>query len=318
MRRIAMFSVAFATSLALTGPAMGAPAFPAQIPLPDGSFPEGIAVGHGHDFYVGSLLDGALYKGDLRAGDGEVIAPGADGRVVAGLSFDRRSGLVWGVGFDQGAGAILAFDGVTGALVHTIAVAGAGFLNDVVVARDALYVSDSLASVLWVVPLTGRGAPVGAATARTLSGDFEFVSEGALPINLNGIDVTPDGKTLIAVHTTLGVLYRIEPTTGVASEVDLGGSTVPTGDGIVLHGRTLYVVQNFLNQVAIVQLDPGFETGALVGTITSDLFRVPTTAARFGSGLYLINARFDDAFPPFLGGDPGAGLSYDVVRVQLR
>jgi hypothetical protein len=300
------------------GPAVGAPAFPDRIPVPDGFFPEGIAVGHGHDFYVGSLLDGALYKGDLRTGDGVVLAPGADGRVVVGLSFDRRSGLVWGVGFDQGAGAILAFDGATGALVHAIAVPDAGFLNDVVAAHGALYVTDSLAGVLWVVSLTNRGAPVGPATALPLAGDFEFVAEGELPINLNGIDITPDGKTLIAAHTTLGVLYRIEPTTGVASEIDLGGATVPFGDGIVLHGKTVYVVQNFPNQVAVVQLDPRFETGALIDTITSDLFRVPTTAARFGDGLYLVNARFDEAFPPFLGGDPGAGLSYDVVRVRGR
>lgn len=318
MRRLALFSVVLATSLALMGPAVGAPVFPDQIPVPDGFFPEGIAVGHGHDFYVGSLLDGALYKGDLRTGDGAVIAPGADGRVVAGLSFDRRSGLVWGVGFDQGAGAILAFDGATGALVHAIAVPDAAFLNDVVAARDALYVTDSLAGVLWVVPLTNRGAPVGPATALPLSGDFEFVTEGEFPINLNGIDVTSTDKTLIAVHTTLGVLYRIDPRTGVASQIDLGGATVPSGDGIVVHGKTVYVVQNFLNQVAVVQLDPGFVTGTLVDTITSDLFRVPTTAAKFGNGLYLINARFDEAFPPFLGGDPGAGLSYDVVRVQRR
>jgi len=318
MRRLALFSVVLTTSLALMGPAVGAPAFPDQIPVPDGFFPEGIAVGHGHDFYVGSLLDGALYKGHLGTGDGAVLAPGAEGRVVAGLSFDRRSGLVWGVGFDQGAGAILAFDGATGTLVHAIAVPDAAFLNDVVAARDALYVTDSLAGVLWVVSLTNRGAPVGPATALPLSGDFEFVTEGELPVNLNGIDVAPHGKTLIAVHTTLGVLYRIDPTTGVASEIDLGGATVPSGDGIVVHGRTVYVVQNFLNQVAVVQLDPGLETGALVDTITSDLFRVPATAARFGNGLYLINARFDEAFPPFLGGDPGAGLSYDVVRVQRR
>jgi sugar lactone lactonase YvrE len=318
MRRLALSAVVLATSLALVGPAVGAPAFPDQIPVPDGFFPEGIAVGHGHDFYVGSLRDGALYEGDLRTGDGAVLAPGVDGRVVAGLSFDRRSGLVWGVGSDQGTGAILAFDGETGALVHAIAVPDAAFLNDVVVARDALYITDSLASVLWVVPLTNRGAPVGPATALPLSGDFEFVSEGPLPVNLNGIDVTPDGATLIAAHTTLGVLYRIDPATGVATEIDLGGATVPSGDGIVLHGRTLYVVQNFLNQVAVVQLDPGLATGALVDTITSDLFRVPATAASFGNGLYLINARFDEAFPPFLGGDPGVSLSYDVVRVERR
>jgi sugar lactone lactonase YvrE len=322
MRRLILVSLASAISLALIGPVAGAPAFPDQIPVPDGFFPEGIAVGHGHDFYVGSLLDGALYKGDLRTGDGAVLAPGADGRVVAGLSFDRRSGLVWGVGVDQGAGAILGFDGETGALVHAIAVPDAAFLNDVVAARDALYVTDSLADLLWVVPLTNRGTPAGPAAGLPLSGDFEFVSESPIPdlppVNLNGIEVTPDGRTLIAAHTLLGVLYRIDPVSGVASEIDLGGAVVPSGDGIVLRGKTVYVVQNFLNQVAVVQLDPGFDTGALVDTITSDRFRVPATAATFGSGLYLINARFDEAFPPFLGGDPDVRLAYDVVRVQLR
>jgi hypothetical protein len=78
------------------------------------------------------------------------------------------------------------------------------------------------------------------------------------------------------------------------------------------------VVQNFLNQVAVVQLDPTSTTGAIVETITSALFQVPTTAATFGSSLYLVNARFDASFPPFLGGDPAAGLSYDVVRVGRR
>jgi sugar lactone lactonase YvrE len=318
MRRLGMVVLVLVAGLGLMSPAVGAPAFPDRIPVPDGSFPEGIAVGHGHDLYVGSLLDGAIYKADLRTGEGAVLAPGAAGRVIAGLSFDRRSGLVWGVGFDQGVGAVLAFDGRTGALAHTISIPGAGFVNDIVAARGALYATDSLANVLWVVPLTNRGAPAGPAEALPLSGDFQFVTEGELPLNLNGIDVTPSGDALLAVHTTLGVLYRIDPSTGVATQIDLGGTTLPSGDGIVLHGRTLYVVQNFLNQVAVVQLDPGFTSGTLVDTITSDGFRIPTTAAIFGDGLYLVNARFDAAFPPFLGGDPAAGLDYDVVRVDRR
>ena len=56
-----------------------AKAFPETVSLPDGFYPEGIAVGRGHDFYVGSLLNGALYKGDLRTGDGSVLAPGVTG-----------------------------------------------------------------------------------------------------------------------------------------------------------------------------------------------------------------------------------------------
>ena len=32
--------------------------------------------------------------------------------------------------------------------------------------------------------------------------------------------------------------------------------------------------------------------------ITSDLFQVPATAARFGSRLAVVNAKFDTGFPP--------------------
>ena len=35
--------------------------------------PEGIAIGRRHQFSVGSLLEGAVYRGDLRTGEGEVI-----------------------------------------------------------------------------------------------------------------------------------------------------------------------------------------------------------------------------------------------------
>jgi hypothetical protein len=292
-----------------------APAFPDRLPLPDGFYPEGIAIGSGQDFFVGSLLDGSLYRGDLRTGEGDVIAPGAQGRWLVGLDHDARSGLVWGAGIDDGLGAVLAFDAATGELVHVVAIPDSGFLNDVVVTRQALYLTDSFADRLWRVPLGAAGHPTGPATAVPLSGDFELVTEGDLPLNLNGIDATPDGRWLVAVHTSLGVLYRIDPATGEASTIDLAGASIPSGDGVLLLGRTLYVVQNFLNQVAVVDLRPGFGSGAVVDTITSDGFRIPTTVARAGNRLYLVNARFDVAFPPGFGGEPMA-IDYDVVMVR--
>ena len=316
-RLVVLISLAAGVGLAVAGvgvPAAAAPVFPSSIPLPEGFYPEGIAVGRGHDFYAASLLDGAVYKGDLRTGEGDVIASGTEGRLVAGLSFDERSGLLWGVGIDGGSGAAFAFDGRRGELVAHVDVPGV-FLNDLTVTREAVYITDSLADVFWTIPLDDRGRPAGAAQATPLTGDFTFVTTGELPINLNGITSTPDGSTLLAVHTALGVLYRIDPTTGVASQIDLGGGAVPSGDGILLHGNTLYVVQNFLNQVAVITLDPEITTGQITEVITSDLFRVPTTTARFGSSLYLVNARFDVAPPPILGGEV-MSIDYDVVRVR--
>jgi hypothetical protein len=315
--RIALVVLAALATALLVGPPAGAtaPAFPESLPLPDGFYPEGITIGSGQDFFVGSLLDGSLYRGDLRTGDGAVIAPGAPGRWLVGLDHDARSRLVWAAGIDGGQGAALAFDAATGALVHVVAIPDGAFLNDLVVTRRALYVTDSFADQLWTVPLGAAGHPTGEATPIPLSGDFEFVTAGDLPLNLNGIDATPDGRWLVAAHTSLGVLYRIDPATGVATAIDLGGAAVPSADGILLQGRTLYVVQNFLNQVAVVDLDPALTSGRIVDTITSDGFRIPTTVARAGNRLYLVNARFDVAFPPGFGGEPMA-IDYDVVLVR--
>ena len=316
MRRPVLAIAMFVIVLVLAGSPALAAAYPDSIPLPDGFYPEGIEVGIGHDFYVGSLLDGAVYKGDLRTGEGAVLAAGVEGRFLAGLEYDRRSGLLWAVGGDSGGTKLFAFDGSSGDLVDKIAINGV-FLNDLVVTRDALYITDSLADQFWVIPLSNRGAPAGPPRAIPLSGDFQFVTEGELPINLNGIDATANGKMLIAVHSTLGVLYRINPVTGEATEIDLGGDAVPFGDGIVLHGRTLYVVQNFANTLAVVELQPDLSSGQVVDSITSELFRVPATADRFGNSLYLVNARFDVAPPPLLGGEP-VSIDYDVVKVPLH
>lgn len=310
MRRIILGVV---LSLVFAVPAAAGQSFPESVPLPEGFYPEGIAVGTGHTFYAGSLLDGAVYAGDLRTGEGDVIAAGVENRIVAGLSFDQRSGLLWGVGSEQGAGRAFVFDATSGELIDDIDIPG-GFLNDVVVTRQAAYITDSFADVFWTIPLDAHGLPVGPAQPTTLAGDFEFVTTGELPINLNGIDATPNGKTLIAVHSTLGVLYRIDPGSGEATEIDLGEDGVPSGDGIVLRGRTLYVVQNFLNQVAVVTLEPDLSAGWITEVLTSDLFRVPTTAAVFGDDLYLVNARFDVAFPPAFGGEL-MSIDYDVVSV---
>ena len=126
---------------------------------------------------TGSLLDGAIYRADLRTGEGAVLVPGTPGRVTAGLSFDERSGLLWGVGSDAGAPVVFVYDGATGDPVANIAVAG-GFLNDLVVTRAAVFVTDSFADVLWKIPLDSHGRPTGPAIALPLSGDFTFVTTG--------------------------------------------------------------------------------------------------------------------------------------------
>ena len=79
------------------------------------------------------------------------------------------------------------------------------------------------------------------------------------------------------MHSTLGLLSRIDPDTGEATEIDLRDASLPSGDGLVLQGRTLYVVQNFLDQISEVRLDPTSASVEVVDVISSELFRIPTT-----------------------------------------
>jgi hypothetical protein len=109
-----------------------------------------------------------------------------------------------------------------------------------------------------------------------------------------GIDATRNGKTLIAVQTFGGKLFQINPNTGVARQIQLaGGESVPNGDGILLTGRTLYVVQNQNNLVAVVSLTPNLASGRVVTRLSDPDFSVPTTIDDLGRRLYAVNARFN-------------------------
>ena len=124
---------------------------------------------------------------------------------------------------------------------------------------------------------------------------------------LNGIDATPNGKTLVVVQSANGKLFTVVPGTGVTKEISLGGASVPNGDGLLLQGRTLYVVQNQLNRIAVVALGKGFSSGTITRTISDSDFDVPTTIDRHGKSLYAVNARFSTP--------PGPSTTYSVVQV---
>ena len=292
--------------------------FPEVFNVPDGWQPEGIAVGRGTDFYVGSLLNGAVYGGDLRTGEGEVVVPPQEGRIAVGLALDTRSNAI----FVAGGGPLLGpipgsayvYDAETGAELAEYPLNGL-FINDVVVTREAAYFTDSAQPVIFRVPLGPGGALSDSSAVEEipLGGEFDF-DQWSFP-NANGIEATSDGNWLILVNTTFASLYKVDPLTGEATKIDLGGASVPNGDGLVLVGRTLYVVQNFLNQISIVELDPTLNSGVVIGEpLTSAEFRVPTTAASFGNTIYAVNARFGEFTP----GVPSPDLEFTVVGLPMR
>ena len=71
-RRSLLTLLLVALSLMMLGAAPAHQSFPDTIPLPNGFQPEGIASGRGTTFYVGSIPTGAVYRGDLRSGEGAI------------------------------------------------------------------------------------------------------------------------------------------------------------------------------------------------------------------------------------------------------
>ncbi len=306
VRLITLLALVLAAAAAVAPVASAQPAarFPETIPLPAGWQPEGIAKGRGTTLYAGSLANGAVWAGDARTGQGRVLVPGVTGRAAAGLKYDRRSERLFVSGGRTGQAFV--YDARSGAQLagFTFAAAGAGFVNDVTLTRRAAYFTDSLQRQLYVLGY-GRRGRLRAPRTLPLTGDLVLVPPPGL--NANGIAATPDGRTLILVQTATGKLFTADARTGVTREIDLGGATLPNGDGLLLKGRTLYVVQNRLNKIAVVRLAGDLGSGRVTGELTDPAFDVPTTITALRGRLYAVNARF--------GTPPTPTTPYDIVKV---
>ena len=294
--------IALAVALAVAVGGAGATAtknWPTTIRLPGGFQPEGIAVS-GTTFYVGSIPTGAIYRGNLRTGRGEVLVPGTAGRAAIGIEASR--GLLFVAGGPTGKAFV--YNARTGALVatHTLTT-GSTFVNDVVVAGNAAWFTDSLNPVLYRVQLAASGRPGPEVQTIRLTGDLQYIAG----FNVNGIDAR--GNRLVLVQSNTGKLFT-STFAGVTDEIELGGATVVNGDGILLSGNTLYVVQNRDNKIARVLLDGRLSRGRIAGFITDADFDVPTTIDDLGKRLYAVNARFGTTVTPT--------TRYDVVQVRKR
>jgi hypothetical protein len=151
--------------------------------------------------------------------------------------------------------------------------------------------------------------------ASTSATAVSAVLDPALP-NLNGIAATAEGTRLIVNHTALGALFTVDPATGASAAIDVAGLIPGTPDGLLMAGNSLWVVENFANTLVRVALSPDLSSGDITSVITSPLFRVPTTVARHGDKLALVNGRFDLGLPPPFGPGAPPGTDFDVVLVN--
>jgi Cu-Zn family superoxide dismutase len=294
---LALVLAALATFAAVAGAQGGRPA---EYTIPgDQVFPEGIATEPGsRAFFVGSTTDGTIFRGDVRRPALEPFAPaGADGRTTAvGLKADGRGRLFVAGGGTGRLFVLSTRDGSTRQVLgQTPAPPEASFFNDIALTRDAAYVTDSLRPILFRAPLRPRGEPTGVLEPwLDFTGTALQYQQG---FNLNGIVPAKGGRVLITVQSNTGKLFRIDTGTKAVAEIDLGGATLTNGDGLLLQGRTLYVVRNRQELIVPVRLSRDLRRGWVGNGITSEALRFPTTIASDGRRLLAVNSQFDRRGP---------------------
>ena len=318
------------TLLALSASSIsaGEKPFAKIVPALDGSPPEGFTIGKGHTAYNGGI-DGAIYKVNLRNGQGETLVEAEpDFDVFAGdcyklgMRVDRRSNYLFVAGCINGDAYV--FDADSGEEIKKYQLDDSGFsvINDIAITQDAVYFTDFGQPFIYRLPLSKNGRIPGgadAATAIPLTGDFE-VGDNNFGAFANGIVATPNGKTLIVGNSGTSKIFRVDPSTGHADEIIVSPPLVgfPAGfqDAIVLHGGVLFILTPDasdtyppVDRVQVVVLDKDMLTGSLVGTIIDSDMDGVASGAMHGGSLYVNNARYWDF--------PGLPTEYWITKLNI-
>ena len=263
-------------------------------PAADDIYPEGVAA-RGNEFYVSSTTDGTIYRGRLDQPTAVPFLPGGqDGRAMAvGLKVDGRTLLVAG----GATGRVWAYDLRTGGLTGSWQVVQDGsptFVNDLAVSpRGDVYVTDSMRPVLYRIDARERrttGTELLEPVVSFEGTDFTYDQD----VNANGLVVSRDGRYAVVAKTRTGELFRVGLKDGSVVRVDLGGASV-AGDGLLLDGRRLLAAEWTADPQSVVAVDLSRDltSGTVVSRTTDPSFDDPTTIARAGRSLLVVNSQFE-------------------------
>jgi sugar lactone lactonase YvrE len=314
---LATVAATSATLASITLPAYAAPSHghkPAAYAITvDGSraFPESIAADR-HHVYTTSIADGTVYRGRPGAKTLEPFLPGGqDNRTQAtGIKITGNRLLVAG-----------AFTGRffiytdAGRLVSSYVVPDTGeptLVNDeTVTPAGDVYITDSFRPVVYRIPAAEVNAPATGAH-RTLQVAYQLPDYVAGQSNGNGIATTPDGKSLIIGYYYSGALYRLTLATGETRKIV--APALPSADGIVRQGNTLYIARAVNNQVDSLRLSGDATQAAIVATRTYPGADTTTGVAVSGDRLLVTNSQMDT----YLFGDPQTSPVFTVESLPLR
>jgi len=293
--------------LALTVPILSVSAgekpFPKRVPVLDGSYHEGFAIGKGSIAYSGSP-DGSIYKVNLRNGEGEILVDPIDPEDCfnLGMRFDPRSNYLFVAGCYFGTATVYDPDvGGEPVKVYQLDDSGESLINDLAITQDAIYFTDFWRPFIYRLPLSKNGRipeAADAAVAIPLTGDFEVGDVLFADAFANGIVATPDGKTLIIGNSGTSKIFRVDPATGHADEI-IVDPPLSEGfiDGIVFRDGVLYILTPYdptpVDAIQVVLLSDDMLSGTLLGTITDEDMDGVASGALHGDSLYVNNARYN-------------------------
>ncbi|MFX0579867.1 SMP-30/gluconolactonase/LRE family protein [Nocardia nepalensis] len=290
----------------------------------DRTYPEGIAADpRTGDTYVGSYATGAIYRATPGAKRAEIFLPeGADGRKTAnGLKVDA-AGRLWVI--DSTAG-VAVYDTTSRALIARFDVTGAGprLVNDLAITPDGTaYVTDSLRPVVYrITPdqVTDAAAHGGRADLTTQF-DLSTVIGAHAPdaFTLNGIVSDDSGRYLLIVDMNAGELYRVATAMNSPDpirKVIMRGADLKHGDGMELHGNTLWAAQNTSNTITRWKITDDGASVELERTFTDASLSIPTTLIRSNDRTLVVSSQFDKGGPmgPGTPATPFAVLAVDGI-----
>ncbi len=281
---------------------------PERFELPgENIFPEGIAYDDATgDFFVSGTSDGTIFRGNIEEGaQTEVFLEGGQNGRTSAVGMTVDDGRLYIAGRDTGR--VFVNDAGDGRFIQSFENDRQNSLiNDAVTTPDGdVYFTDSFSPVLYRVSGSGEDLTF-----------EEYIDFEGTPVeyrngfNLNGIVATGDGRYLITVQYNTGDLYRIDIESKEIMQVDLGGTSLTTGDGLVLDEQNLYVVRNQPGDIVPVKLSEDFTSGEVGEGFGRSSLQYPTTAAKYGDRLLVVNSQFGKQ-----GGQPE--LPFTVSSVPI-
>jgi superoxide dismutase, Cu-Zn family len=225
--------------------------------VPGGAtYPEGIALApDASAVFTGSSNDGTIYKVPLDGSETQIFSlGGSPGRTAAlGMKVAANGKLLVAGG---ASGMVAILDTTTGMTLKVLRTLEAppSYLNDLTVTSDGtVYVTDSFRPMLYRFNVNDTGSIL----EPWLDLSTTPIEYQPGQINLNGIVSSPDGEYLVTVQLATGQLWHIDTATQAVTPVQLE-QPLTGGAGLVLTGNTLYVIQNSLKQISILELSKDY------------------------------------------------------------